>query len=78
MKIIICMILVIIALYTAFRSGVDQGARQMARHILNPDYETLKFYEIMNEECGQSNGVLRVNKCCYNFQRWHNVTWRLL
>ncbi len=50
------------------RSGQNEGARQMARHILNPVYETEGFYAVMNEECGQSNGILRVNGCTTIFK----------
>lgn len=32
------------------RRGVNAGARQMARHILNPDFTTDRFVSIVAEE----------------------------
>ena len=42
--------------FLGLREGNDSGARQMARHILNPAFETESFYSIMNEECGEDKG----------------------
>lgn len=50
------------------KAGVEDGARQMARHILNPKFETKRFYKIMSDECGQSDGVLSVNGCTIIFK----------
>ncbi len=34
-----------------FIIGEDSGARQMARHILHPNYKTTTFEELVIEEC---------------------------
>ena len=44
-------------------SGRDSGARQMARHILNPKFESDGFYKIMGEECGSNKGWMKKNGC---------------
>lgn len=44
------------------RAGTKAGARQMARHILNPAFETDSFYAIMNEECGSAKGWIKTGE----------------
>ena len=65
MRIILNIVLVAVLLSVAFlaiyKTGVTDGARQMARHILNPDYETESFYKIMGEECGSDKGWREMN-----------------
>ncbi len=56
MKIVFIIILFFVGIFVAYQVAYVSGARQMARHILNPEFETLKFYAIMGEECGNSNG----------------------
>ena len=52
---------IIIGYVLGYYSGNDSGERQMARHILNPDFETESFYEIMGEECGSDKGWREMN-----------------
>lgn len=56
MKTILPIVLVVallgIAFFAIYNAGVVSGARQMARHILDPAFETESFYKIMGEECG--------------------------
>ena len=65
MKVMLNTALVVVLLGIAFlaiyNAGVKDGAKQMARHILSPDYETESFYKIMGEECGSDKGWMKMN-----------------
>lgn len=59
-----CVVLVMLILFSwlvGYRTGVNSGAKQMARHILNPAFETESFYKIMGEECGEDKGWREMN-----------------
>lgn len=59
--IIVCFLIFAVGYFVGLREGNDEGARQMARHILNPAFETDGFYIIMGEECGGDKGWIEMN-----------------
>ena len=50
-------------------TGGDFGARQMARHIFNPQFDTIEFDEIAREESGNPDKWVSVNELKYNLER---------
>ncbi len=58
--------------------GGAEGARQMARHILNPAFETESFYSIMNEECGSDKGWREMNGCIVFYKAGATIDGRHL
>lgn len=69
---------VIFSYWLGGREGTEMGARQMARHILNPAFETESFYSIMNEECGSDKGWGEMNGCLVFYKEGVTIDGRYL